>query len=443
MSGLVRVFDIRGRGLSANIANSADQQSSHSQSPPVTPILPSAQTMQPIFSLWTHTGQRPRKVRRILPDPNRPSVFATFSDVAGDAVKLWDLASYPVQNVPPIAGASTSSTSAPVLASSVPSSGGVTPSFLPSFTIQPRGLNASTMTSISSSVSVVDASWVCSRPGLLAIALSGQRGVQIYATSSSSSSPLPSSVSSTSSSASNSTATGSSQVPVLVLSTAEPVQAVNWLGSDLRTYLTCGDTGQAAPWLLDSLVITTLHPSNSLSSSSAGSGSFGRTAVHRAHPGGVLSWQLQRVRCRERVPLAISSSSSGSVAVALTKRSGVGFEERPALRANDSDDHDLTRSIQRRARLKYSLEAFDNLEVIEGELNQLFAALKEQETFDYSPLINQLLTAYNVWAWIERVESKQQYVSFRKCGALDIFGSDISHPSLLKETTFIFGIEVP
>jgi hypothetical protein len=49
---------------------------------------PSLPPLQPVLSLMTHTGQRPRKVRRIVPDPNRPAVFATFSDVAGDAVKV-------------------------------------------------------------------------------------------------------------------------------------------------------------------------------------------------------------------------------------------------------------------------------------------------------------------------------------------------------------------
>ena len=94
--GLVRIFDVRSRTVAAKIAPPPSPIAPHQiltavdASQTVQPLVrnPSLPPLQPVLSLLTHTGQRPRKVRRIVPDPNRPAVFATFSDVAGDAVKV-------------------------------------------------------------------------------------------------------------------------------------------------------------------------------------------------------------------------------------------------------------------------------------------------------------------------------------------------------------------
>ena len=279
----------------------------------------------------------------------------------------------------------------------------------PSFTIQPKPVNSSVL------VSVLDAAWVCSRSGLLALALNGQKGIFLYTA------PLPATGVAP---ASSSSSVASSQVPLLVLPTTSIVRSVSSLGNDLRTYLNSRDplSGpiEEAPWLLDSLFVTTMSPpltpgSNRLSGSA-------RPSQPASSP-----WQLQCMRVRERIPLAFSSNISGFLAVALTGRRGVGYEERVAFRASCSQESELTQCIQRRAQLGYSLDASENLEILADELNRIFALVRQQmeggkkfseEFLHYS---ERLISTHRVWVWVDRVKSDSKHnISFRKCGVLDI-----------------------
>lgn len=263
---------------------------------------------------------------------------------------------------------------------------------------------------------MLDAAWVCSRSGLLALALNGQKGIFLYSVPINSAGAVP---------LASSSSVASSQVPLLILSTTSIVRSVSSLGTDLRTYLNSrdhvgGPIGEA-PWLLDSLLVTTM------SSPSGVAGSSRLSVTSRpAIPTSSL-WQLQCMRVRERIPLAFSSNISGFLAVALTGRRGVGYEERVAFRASCSQESELTQCIQRRAQLGYSLDASENLEILADELNQVFALERQQIqgavecSADFLHESERLISAHRVWVWVNRVESDSKHnISFRKCGALDI-----------------------
>lgn len=296
------------------------------------------------------------------------------------------------------------------LAGTAPTSGSVSAGASPSFTIQPKPVNSSVL------VSVLDAAWVCSRSGLLALALNGQKGIFLYTA------PLPSTGAAPTSS---STSVASSQVPLLVLPTPSIVRSVSSLGNDLRTYLNSRDPTsgpiEEAPWLLDSLFVTTMLSPPAVTGSSRLSASV-RPPQPTSSP-----WQLQCMRIRERVPLAFSSNMSGFLAVALSGRRGVGFEERVAFRTSDIQETELTHCIQRRAHLGYSLDASENLEILADELNRIFALVRQQMeggknlSDDFLHYSERLISTHRVWVWVDRVKSDSRHnISFRKCGVLDI-----------------------
>jgi WD40 repeat protein len=43
------------------------------------------------LAIMAHTATRPRKVKGIRPDPLQQHIIATFSDSAGEPIKIWDL----------------------------------------------------------------------------------------------------------------------------------------------------------------------------------------------------------------------------------------------------------------------------------------------------------------------------------------------------------------
>ena len=101
-----------------------------------------------VQSISAHPATRPRKVKGIKPDPFNSHTIATFSDSAGEHIKLWDLRK----------------------------SGSVKPKF----TIIPLSNDIET-TNVSTQ-SVVDISWSPTRSNVIAVATSHQKAIQFYNT---------------------------------------------------------------------------------------------------------------------------------------------------------------------------------------------------------------------------------------------------------------------
>ena len=100
------------------------------------------------LSLMAHPATRPRKVKGMRPDPFNPYVLTTFSDAAGEPVKLWDLRK------------GTSSK--------------------PKIIVMPHGPDSEGQYSAQSAV--VDVAWSNARSGVIAVATTHQRQISFYST---------------------------------------------------------------------------------------------------------------------------------------------------------------------------------------------------------------------------------------------------------------------
>jgi len=139
------------------------------------------------ISILAHPGARPRKVRGIRPDPFNSNLLATFSDSAGEVVKIWDLRK----------GSSAAAKS----------------KLTPSFTVMPHGPDAEGQ--INPQSAVVDAAWSVARPNVIAIATSHNRSVGLYSTT-------------------RAPPDATSRVPFLNISLPEAVKALSWRKPDKR-----------------------------------------------------------------------------------------------------------------------------------------------------------------------------------------------------------------
>eukprot|EP00600_Ochromonadales_sp_CCMP1393_P015117 CAMPEP_0175000242 /NCGR_PEP_ID=MMETSP0005-20121125/2486_1 /TAXON_ID=420556 /ORGANISM="Ochromonas sp., Strain CCMP1393" /LENGTH=424 /DNA_ID=CAMNT_0016255029 /DNA_START=78 /DNA_END=1349 /DNA_ORIENTATION=+ len=219
----------------------------------------------PVCSVNAHTAARPRKVGGIRPDPHHPNMFATFSELSGDAVKVWDLRRMTHVNSgnsnsgnntasSSSSGSSSSSSSSSKTSSSAGASSYPVCSISPSYGGASSSSSSSSgggggasasATSASSSRTVADIAWCPTRPDVLAVAISGQNNVYFYSTSSSSSSTgsgssrsgVSGGVSASSSSVS-STSSMVTSVPICVMRAEEPVKTMSWQGTALRMQCT-------------------------------------------------------------------------------------------------------------------------------------------------------------------------------------------------------------
>lgn len=139
------------------------------------------------ISIMAHPGARPRKVRGIRPDPFNSNLLATFSDSAGEVVKIWDLRK----------GSTAAAKS----------------KLTPSFTVMPHGPDAEGQ--INSQSAVVDAAWSVARPNVIAIATSHNRSVGLYSTT-------------------RAPPDSTSRVPFLNISLPEAIKALSWRKPDKR-----------------------------------------------------------------------------------------------------------------------------------------------------------------------------------------------------------------
>jgi hypothetical protein len=100
------------------------------------------------LTIMAHPSTRPRKVKGIRPDPFNQNILATFSDSAGEPIKLWDIRK----------GATAK----------------------PKLTINPHGNDSDSEHQYNAQSVVVDASWSCVRSGVLAVATTHQKQVSLY-----------------------------------------------------------------------------------------------------------------------------------------------------------------------------------------------------------------------------------------------------------------------
>jgi len=106
------------------------------------------------ISLMAHPAPRPRKVKGIRPDPFHSHLLATFSDSAGESVKMWDLRK----------GAAAKS------------------KLTPSFTIFPHS-SPDADGQFNQQSAVVDVAWSIARSNVLAVATTHSKNISFYCTS--------------------------------------------------------------------------------------------------------------------------------------------------------------------------------------------------------------------------------------------------------------------
>lgn len=190
------------------------------------------------IAIMAHPATRPRNVKGIRASPFDFNVLATFSDVVGESVKIWDIRKM-----------STSAKSA---------------TSFPLFSIQPRAVNqrgVSSDTRGQHMLTVSDVSWSAARRGMLAVGTTSQKNVAFYTMFNQRAMATVNSATDNKS---------SSSTPLMTINLPGPVKSFSWQGVAMRQQLSAlYDSGSDVD---DSVVASLLGDRLSLPASSRGIG---------------------------------------------------------------------------------------------------------------------------------------------------------------------------
>eukprot|EP01034_Spumella_vulgaris_P032605 gene32605-40233_t len=373
---------------------------------------------QPAISFMAHPGSRPRKVKGIRSDPFHHNVFATFSDGAGDVIRLWDLRK------------NYSATSKSAMSHS--------------FTVVP---------SSSPSAIVQDVAWSTARPFVLATATSGQRGVSFFSTN-----PQHNEESMTS-------------APLSHTACPEPVRSLSWRGLDARhveTFNTFGsvfDVDLASDrealerartaWeafktddTLQDVPANFFAPSTDVVRSDEGRVVRDHSDAHFSCPFNSLliatNSGMLNVEVKDRVALAVSTggelvTGQSDDLQLMVSQSSSAYPQSVSENTTVGCLNNTAQVIQYRAAQGYSIDESKNLEVLAGELDHIYQCIHslvaktgDQTAEDVdtlsklSQIAGNILEVYKVYVWADRFEAltNQTNLSLVNCGVLDIIQNE-------------------
>ncbi len=370
-----------------------------------------------VISFIAHPAPRPRKVRGIRCSPFHHSTMATFSDGAGDAVRLWDLRRHPPTNSKQ--------------------------SMTQIFTVVP---NITSGNSANNNAVVQDVCWSPARPHILATAVTGQRSVSFYSTAQHSAGD-----------------DCSTSVPIFQVATPEPPRSLSWRGLDARNLETFNQLGSVFDWPAPSSAAGQNWDLFAKSDDSAlhciPKAFFNPEILHAEHDVGRSNYSpspfnsllaasgsgVVEIEVRDRCALAVSTAGDFAAGFGETLLLSSGSSSSRALQYPHSLLEDSVRGcltstaavMQYRAALGYSIDEGRNLEVLQGELDHVYTCIHEQSAhptaftagttqFELCARLAQvaaiILEVYKVYVWADRFEAltNQTNLSLGNCGVLDI-----------------------
>lgn len=312
------------------------------------------------ISLMAHPAARPRKVKGIRPDPFNPHLLATFSDSAGEVVKVWDLRK----------GTAAKS------------------KLTPSYTVIPYGTETEGQVNLQSAVA--DVAWSTARPNVLAVITTHNRNVSFYSTAIKA--PLD----------------AATRVPFHSISASETVKALSWQNIDkarrqLEPLAGSHEGVQQIPKQATSSLNRLLIATSS---------GYGDLEIKESVPLGLASGR--------RIAFGLSQNIYVSSASLKDSRENptISSEELASEPWYQGE-----KTMSERSSAGYSLDAGKNMQVLFDELDTLLAKGSTADMPTPMLLkVNSLFELSRVWGWIDRVGSiHDEDINLADCGVLCMF----------------------
>lgn len=407
------------------------------------------------LSVLAHPSTRPRKIKGIKASPFDQNILATFSDAAGDIVKIWDLrhlipSSSNTANNSNVTSTSLGGTGVP----SVPNKAATKSNLSHAYAVNPYTATASAPGVIS------DIAWSPIRAGVLCVATTCQKNISFYRCDRSA---LEGIASTSTAGNSNPLTHFGTSTPLFSIDTPEFVKSLSWQRNQLSNsassdWMTTNESDNRFATYVEKEVLPTMLPQSASSNVSALEGNWDRLEAENLPINMLRSdTETQSTICsstmssskrllgatvsgifdtdvRDDAPFSYSYQFDN---VAIMQKHSIVLSKVNNRNYKTFEEYigDISRVMQDRAAAGYGVDVNKNIRIITDEINYLSRSVNKDPNSLSHERLSQLC---RVWKWIDRCMFliNEPGMSYYNCGALELFREHNDRLPAPKKSTY-------